>query len=176
MQKLRKAVFLDRDGTVIPDHGYLANTEGVTLLPGAGEALQQLAAAGYLLVLVTNQSGIGRGYFTRAVVDAQHDRLCELLRPFGVAFAGIEVCPHLPDEKCDCRKPRPGMLHKAAKALGVDLFHSFMVGDKVADVIAGRAAGCRTIRIGSSCTDAADYFTDSLAKAAAWILRQTPSP
>lgn len=168
----RKAIFLDRDGTVIPDHGYLAEVAGVTLLPGAGEALRRLAAAGFLLVLVTNQSGIGRGYFTRETVAAQHGRLCNLLRPFGVTFAGIEVCPHQPTDDCTCRKPRPGMLKRAAAALDVNLFQSFMIGDKPADIIAGRAAGCRTICLGALCADAADHCSATLAEAAAWILRQ----
>lgn len=173
---LHKAVFLDRDGTVIPDANYLATVEGVTLLPGAGEALAALARAGFLLVLVTNQSGIGRGYFTAAIVEAQHHRLQELLKPFGVTLAAVEFCPHAPDTECNCRKPKPGMLLTAAAKLQVAPADSFMVGDKPADVEAGRAAGCRTVFIGPQACAAADFSSATLAAAAEWILTQTPVP
>ncbi len=171
MHSLHPAVFLDRDGTLIPDHGYLDTVAGVTLLPGVGPALRRLADAGFLLVLITNQSGIGRGYFTRELVDAQHRCLAERLAPFGVTLAGIEVCPHGPDTECDCRKPRPGMLRKAARELNVDLARSFMAGDKPGDVAAGRAAGCRTLFIGraAACPEA-DHCAPTLAAAVDWML------
>jgi D-glycero-D-manno-heptose 1,7-bisphosphate phosphatase len=171
-RSIRSAVFLDRDGTLIPDHGYLASVDGVTLLPGTGPALAALARAGFLLVLITNQSGIGRGRFSRAVVDAQHERLQELLRPFGVALAGVEVCPHPPEADCDCRKPRPGLLRRAAAALGIDLARSWMVGDKTGDIEAGRAAGCRTILLGTAVDPdtPADTTVPDLATAARWIV------
>ena len=173
-QPLNKAVFLDRDGTVIPDANYLATVEGVMLLPGAGEALAALARAGFLLVLVTNQSGIGRGYFTAETVAAQHRRLQELLEPFGIKFAAIEFCPHAPDTACDCRKPKPGMLLAAAGKLHVSTVASFMIGDKPADVEAGRAVGCRTVFIGPQPCAAADFSTPTLAAAAEWILHPSP--
>ncbi|MFA4944195.1 MAG: HAD family hydrolase [Lentisphaeria bacterium] len=167
----RRAVFLDRDGTLIPDHGYLATVEGVNLLPGAGEALRRLHDAGFLLVLVTNQSGIGRGYFSRELLHAQHERLQELLTPHGVPLAAIDYCPHLAADACDCRKPQPGMLRRAAAALALDLRHSFMVGDKESDVAAGHAAGCRAVRIGEPGTaTAAETLAADLAAAAAAIL------
>ena len=168
-QPLPKAVFLDRDGTVIPDAGYLATVEGVSLLPGAGVALAALARAGFLLVLVTNQSGIGRGYFTAATVEAQHRRLQALLEPFGVRFADIEYCPHAPDTACGCRKPQPGLLLAAAAKLHLSPADSFMIGDKAADVAAGRAIGCRTIFLGHACAQA-DFCAPTLAAAAEWIL------
>lgn len=169
---MRRAVFVDRDGTVVPDRGYLADVAGVELLPGAGTALRALSRRGFLLVLVTNQSGVGRGYFTLETVAAQHRRIEEFLSGFGVAFDGVEVCPHLPDAECDCRKPRPGMLMRAATRLGVDLATSFMVGDKTSDVEAGRAAGCSTVWIGSGPGSDADFVVSDLAGAAAWILEQ----
>ncbi len=166
---LQKAVFLDRDGTVIRDANYLSTVEGVALLPGAGEALGALARAGFLLVLVTNQSGIGRGYFTAELVEAQHARLRELLKPFGAEFAAVEYCPHAPGAECGCRKPQPGMLLAATGRLRVAPADSFMVGDKPADVEAGRAAGCRTVFIGPAC-QGADCCAPDLAAAAEWIL------
>jgi D-glycero-D-manno-heptose 1,7-bisphosphate phosphatase len=167
-----KAVFIDRDGTVVPDHGYLADAAGIELLPGAGTALRALARGGFLLVLVTNQSGVARRYFTLQAVAEQHRRLEELLRVFGVVFDGVEVCPHLPDAGCDCRKPRPGMLVRAAARLGIDLSRSFMVGDKISDVEAGLAAGCRTVRLGDGGVAPAAAVVPDLTAAAAWILEQ----
>lgn len=165
----RPAVFLDRDGTLIRDTGYLDNVAGVRLLPGVGAALAALARAGFMLVVVTNQSGIGRGLIREEVVGQQHARLRELLRPAGVELAAVEYCPHAPDTGCDCRKPLPGMLLRAAARLGLDLTASFMVGDKPADMGAGHAAGCRTVFLGEGCAEA-DFNAPDVPAAAAWIL------
>jgi len=167
-----RAVFLDRDGTVVADRDYLDNAEGIALLPGAGEALATLSESGFLLVLVTNQSGVGRGYFPIEVVKAQHERLGELLQPFGVRFADIQVCPHEPAERCSCRKPAPGMLLAAAEKLGLDLTASFMVGDKDVDVEAGKRAGCTSIIL-ACCDGGADHAAVDLADAARWIVERT---
>ena len=166
---LRPAVFLDRDGTLIRDTGYLDNVAGVQLLPGVGAALAALARAGFVLVVVTNQSGIGRGLIRAEIVEQQHERLRDLLRPSGVELAAVEYCPHAPDTGCDCRKPLPGMLLRAAGRLGIDLSASFMVGDKPADVGAGQAAGCRTVFLGDGCAEA-DFNAPDVPAAAAWIL------
>ena len=166
---LRPAVFLDRDGTLIRDTGYLDNVAGVQLLPGVDAALAALAQAGFILVVVTNQSGIGRGLIRAEVVEQQHDRLRELLRPAGVELAAVEYCPHAPDTGCTCRKPLPGMLLRAARRIGIDLAASFMVGDKPADVSAGHAAGCRTVFLGAECAGA-DFNAPDVPAAAAWIL------
>jgi D-glycero-D-manno-heptose 1,7-bisphosphate phosphatase len=166
-----RAVFLDRDGTVIVDKDYLATVEGVELLPGAGEALARLAGLGFRLVLVSNQSGVGRGYFPAAIVHAQFARLQQLLLPYGVTLAHLEFCPHAPEEQCACRKPQPGMLLAAAAKLDLDCAASYMIGDKSADVGAGRAAGCRTVRLGTTDGEA-DYVAPDLPAAAAWIAQQ----
>ena len=166
---MARAVFLDRDGTVIVDRAYLDNVEGVQLLPRAGEALSLLATHGFLLVVVTNQSGIGRGYFSAQTVEAQHRRLEELLAAFGVRLAGVAVCPHAPWEECDCRKPAPGLIARAAARLQIDLSRSYVIGDKVGDVAAGRAAGCMTVRVGEPCPDA-DAAVPDLWQAAQWVL------
>jgi len=173
---MRRAVFIDRDGTVMEDKGYLADPEGVVLIPGATEALAALRKAGLLLVLVTNQSGVGRGMFAMADVEAVHRRLLELLAEGGVAFDDIEVCPHTPDDDCACRKPRPGMLLAAARKLGIDLTRSFMVGDKDTDMEAGRRVGCRTICVGTEPSPHADVQVAGLKEAAAWILSEVPGP
>jgi D-glycero-D-manno-heptose 1,7-bisphosphate phosphatase len=142
---VRRALFLDRDGTVIVHIPYLADAEDVALLPGAGEALARFTAADYLLVLITNQSGVGRGYFSETQLAAQHERLRELLAPYAVAFAALHYCPHRPDDGCTCRKPLPGMIQTAASELGINCGESWMVGDRESDIGAGVAAGCRTV-------------------------------
>jgi D-glycero-D-manno-heptose 1,7-bisphosphate phosphatase len=145
---MHKTIFLDRDDTIVPDRGHLDNVEGIELLAGAGRALQALRDLGFKLVLVTNQSGIGRGWFPESIVHAQHDRLHELLENYGVVFDAIRFCPHKPDEGCACRKPMPGLLLDAGRELGTDFECSWMIGNSESDIGAGRAAGCRTIRVG----------------------------
>ena len=167
----KKAVFLDRDGTVIVDRGYLDSPAGVALLPGAGAALRRLADLGFRLVLVTNQSGVGRGFFSLHAVERQHARLQNLLAPFGVVFDAVEVCPHHPDDACRCRKPAPELLLRAALRCGLEPARSYMIGDKPSDVGAGRAAGCTTLYIGSDCPEA-DARVPDLAAAADWIAQR----
>ena len=169
---MRKAVFVDRDGTVIVERSYLGSVDGVELVPGAGAALAALRESGYDLVLVTNQSGIGRGYFPAEIVQAQNQRLSELLAPFGVFFADVEICPHAPGELCLCRKPEPGLVLTAAEKLGVELRASFMIGDKPTDVVAGKRAGCRTVFLGACCAEA-DHCSGDIGAAAQWIVSQT---
>jgi D-glycero-D-manno-heptose 1,7-bisphosphate phosphatase len=133
---------------VIEDPGYLGDPSGVALLPGAADGLAALRDRGFRLVVVSNQSGIGRGLITREQAAAVHDRfVAELLR-LGVRLDDVRYCPHAPDEGCRCRKPLPGLLLDAAGDLGIDLGRSFMIGDKAVDVAAGRAAGCATILLG----------------------------
>ncbi|HKA91991.1 MAG TPA: HAD family hydrolase [Haliangiales bacterium] len=148
---MRPAAFLDRDGTIIDDPGYLGDPGGVRLLPGAAEAVAALAAAGYTVVVVTNQSGVGRGLYDEAAVEAVNRRVGQLLVAADPR-ARIERfyhCPHVPAELCECRKPRPGMLLRAARELSLDLAASLAIGDGERDVQAAVAAGCRkAVRIG----------------------------
>jgi D-glycero-D-manno-heptose 1,7-bisphosphate phosphatase len=145
---MRPAAFLDRDGVINIDHGYVYRWEDFTFVPGAIEGLRRLQAAGYALVVVTNQSGIARGYYGEDDVRILHDALRDSLAPLGVTLDAIEYCPHLPEATvaryrmdCDCRKPAPGMILRSAQALGLDLAGSLMFGDKASDIDAGRAAG-----------------------------------
>lgn len=138
---MRRALFLDRDGTLIVDVGYPRAPDQVELLPGAAAALRALPAD-IALVIVTNQSGIARGRITPAEADAVAARVAARFAAEGVHFAGAYVCPHGPDEGCACRKPAAGLLRRAADELGIDLASSIMIGDKDSDVGAGRAAGC----------------------------------
>lgn len=170
-----RAIFLDRDGTVIKDKGYLKGPAGVELLPGAGEALGELKQTGFLLVVVTNQSGIGRGFFPFENVTAQHDKLQAILHPFGAGIDRFEICPHAPEEDCECRKPAPQMLLRAAAGLGIDLNRSLMIGDKASDIMAGKAAGCRTILLSDgheTDTEPADFIFPNLAAAADFIISE----
>ena len=168
---MNKAVFLDRDGTIIADRGYLKNPDDVELLPGAADGMLRLRKAGFSLVLITNQSGIGRGYFSQATVEKQHQRLAALLAQAGVALDDLRLCPHVPDANCDCRKPSPKLLQDAADKLKIDLNRSFMIGDKPSDIAAGRNAGCRTVLVGPRKDDTANYCAPDLARAADVIIK-----
>lgn len=142
---MRRAAFLDRDGTLIREVGYLSRLEDVELLPGAAAALRRLGEAGYLRLVVTNQSGVARGMFDLAFVEETHRELRRRLQAEGADVEGFYVCPHHPDltGPCGCRKPAPGLVERAAAEWGVDLAASWVVGDKPADVELARAAGCR---------------------------------
>jgi len=132
---------IDRDGTIIVERHYLHDPEQVELVPGAGEALAHLNRAGVRLFVVTNQSGIGRGYYSEADFRAVQERLAELLAPFGVTFQDVAFCPHAPDEACDCRKPEPGMWNDLCAAHGLKPEETVMIGDNASDVAFGRNCG-----------------------------------
>jgi D-glycero-D-manno-heptose 1,7-bisphosphate phosphatase len=137
----RPALLLDRDGTLIVDAGYPRDPDLVVALPGAIDALRGLADR-YALVIVSNQSGVGRGRITPAEARAVHDRVIAVFAAGGVAFTGAYYCPHAPEAGCRCRKPAPGLVLDAARDLGLDLARSVMIGDKPSDLACGRAAGC----------------------------------
>ena len=183
----RRAVFLDRDNTLIHDPGYLKDPAAVRLLEGAAEATARLRRAGYAVVVVTNQSGVARGLMAESDVDAVNGRMKELLVSGGGGLDGVYFCPYLagPDavreeyrRDSELRKPRPGMLELAARELGLDLTRSWMVGDSSRDIEAGRAAGCRTVFVGPGGQAArADAVAPDLATAAQHILANTsPEP
>lgn len=147
-----KAVFLDKDGTLIKDVPYNVNPSLIQPLPGVIQGLQTLHRAGYKLIIVSNQSGVARGYFEEADLLAVEERLRELLDCAGVPLAGFYYCPHHPDgvvlpyaQNCSCRKPGPGLLLRAAQEHGLNLHQSWMVGDILDDIEAGRRAGCKTV-------------------------------
>jgi D-glycero-D-manno-heptose 1,7-bisphosphate phosphatase len=174
MSAMRRFILLDRDGTIIVERNYLADAALVELLPGAAEGLRNLAAAGFGLVVVTNQSGIGRGYLDWPTLDAIHARMQALLDAEGVRLDGIYVCPHTPDDSCDCRKPKRGLVDQAAARLGFDPTESVVIGDKACDMALGSRIGARTIllRTGygaeteASGASSPDCVVDGLADAA----------
>lgn len=180
----RAGVFLDRDGTLIRDRHYLGDPAGVELVPGAAGAVAQLNHAGVPVLLVTNQSGIGRGYFTEADFQAVQRRLQQLLAEHGASLDGVYHCPHAPDRqpRCDCRKPATGLFRRAAEEHGLDLQRCFFVGDRARDVLpAGELGGTGIlVRSDSDAPDArhegeivpADtHIVATLAEAAALVLR-----
>lgn len=148
MNTIRKrAVFFDRDGTLNVEKNYLWRIEDFEFFPGVPNAIRQLNRAGVLVVVVTNQSGVARGYFQLDDVRFLHDHIQSELMASGARIDGFYICPHHPDfghppRRCDCRKPAPGMLLRAAKDLDIDLNASYMVGDKLDDLEAARRAGC----------------------------------
>jgi D-glycero-D-manno-heptose 1,7-bisphosphate phosphatase len=151
---MKKAVFLDKDGTVIEDVPYGINPKMIRFAAGASEALTSLHQAGYLLIIISNQSGIARGYFREEDLAPVEAKLREMCEPFGVPLSGFYYCPHLPEGvieayscECDCRKPESGLLIRAAKDHGIELEQSWMIGDILHDIAAGRKAGCRTVLI-----------------------------
>ncbi len=142
-----QAALLDRDGTIIEDRHYLADPDGVVLLPGAAEGLRGLAELGLRLIIVTNQSGVASGRIAPAALDAIHRRLLDLLEGMGVSIAGIYACPHAPDSGCDCRKPGLGLARQAERELGLDLNRVLVVGDKPADIGLGRGLAAPTFLV-----------------------------
>lgn len=143
----RRFVLLDRDGTLIHERRYLSDPRQVELIDGAGEALGRLRALGLGTAIVTNQSGVGRGLFDEARLAQIHRRLVVLLAAAGGALDGIYVCPHVPEDDCPCRKPRPGLIERAQRELGLDPGASFVVGDKACDIELGKRVGAMTVLV-----------------------------
>jgi D-glycero-D-manno-heptose 1,7-bisphosphate phosphatase len=150
----RPAVFIDRDGTLTEEVGYVNHPRRLKLLPRSAEAIRRLNAAGVPAVLATNQAGVARGYFSEEILHAVNDKLVALLKDEGAHLDGLYVCPHHPSEgqppfraACDCRKPRPGMLKRAASELGLDLAASTVVGDKTSDIEMAAPVGARSVLV-----------------------------
>ena len=175
----RGAVFLDRDGTLCRSVHYLSRIHQFELLPGVGPAIRRLNAAGIPVAVVTNQSGLRRGLFTLTDLQAVHDRVHRDLAASGAALDAVYYCPHVPEDGCECRKPKPGMLKQAALDLSLDLRSSYMVGNKLTDIGAEQAAGCRTILVGDAPGEyeaVADQRARGLPAAVTTILRDMARP
>lgn len=178
------AIFLDRDGTINVDPGYLDHPSKLALLPEVPEALAELKRAGFRLVVVSNQSGVGRGLIRPEMLSEIHVRLDEMISSSGARIDHYELCIHHPDDHCECRKPKTKLFEDAAKKLGIDLSASYMIGDKLSDLKAGRNAGCKgtaLVRTGSgretegmlnSEHPEADFIGDGLSSVSEWILSQ----
>ena len=180
---LTKCIFLDRDGTIIEDVDYLSTPSGVKILPGAARGMELLKKDGYLLIIITNQSGVARGYFTEENLAAIHRKMRKLLRAQGADYDDLFYCPHHINGavepfnvECDCRKPKTGLLQKAKDKYNIDFSQSFFVGDMEGDIKAGKTAGCRTVLIespknaGADLKEKADYYARNLLEAARLIV------
>lgn len=172
---MKRFVVLDRDGTIIEERSYLADPGQVALIPGAAQALRNLRAMGLGLVVITNQSGVGRGYFDESRLAQIHRSLFQILQAEKIQMEGLYFCPHTPDDWCLCRKPQIGLMEKAAKELGFDPASSLVIGDKDSDIEMGRRVGATTFLVrtgyGAQFEGAvgADFVVDDLFAAAETI-------
>ncbi|TAN62893.1 D-glycero-beta-D-manno-heptose 1,7-bisphosphate 7-phosphatase [bacterium] len=181
---MKKAVFIDRDGVIIEERNYAYKVEDLAFIPGSIDALKALAKTDYVIIIVTNQAGIARGYFTEKDYNAFTAHMLRLLKDAGARVDGVYFCPHHPAEgvgkyrvDCDCRKPKTGMIDSAAGDFGIELGSSWFIGDKSSDILAGKSAGCRAVLVktGYGGKDAGngtepDYVTDDLNSAVRLIL------
>jgi D-glycero-D-manno-heptose 1,7-bisphosphate phosphatase len=181
---VRRAVFLDRDGVInrkVPEGQYVTSWEQVEFLPGVAEALGELKQDGFLLIIATNQSAVSRKKLSLEGLESIHRRMLERLAKEGADLDAVYYCPHEQNADCPCRKPKPGMLRRAAEEHGIDLLQSWMIGDAASDIEAGRAAGCRTVWLrpenfeGAS-PPPAEFGANSLREAARVILSAGPAP
>ena len=168
----QRFALLDRDGTIIVEKHYLSDPDGVELLGGAAAGLRKLSRLGLGLVVVTNQSAIGRGYLDRERLAEIHARMGDLLEAEGVRIDGIFFCPHHPDDGCPCRKPAPGLVDQAVERFGFDPARAFVIGDMKSDVELGRAVGATSVLVRTGYGDRdeaaadADHVVDGLGAAA----------
>lgn len=183
---MKKAVFLDRDGTINEDVNYLNHPDQIELISGAAEGIKLLSDNDFIVVVITNQSGVARGIIEEENLPLIKERLCSLLEEKGARIDGYYYCPHYPEGKvekyavkCDCRKPESGMLRQAAEDLDIDLKESYVVGDKSCDVVLGKNVGAVSIMVktgygeseAENCKPSPDYTADNLFDAAQWIMK-----
>ena len=170
-----RAVFIDRDGTMAKDVNYCRRPEDFVLFPNTARAIKLLNEHGFKVIVVTNQSGIARGYFTEETLAQIHKKMKQELAEEGARVDGIYYCPHHPDDNCDCRKPKPKLVLQAAREHDIDLKRSFVVGDLSMDIELGKAAGCKTILLRNSPQEdtgiSQDYIASDLLEAAQYVLR-----
>jgi len=181
---LRPAVFLDRDGTIAEEVGYLNHLSRFRMFPFAAQAIRLLNLAKLPVIVITNQSGIARGYFPESLVHMVHELMTEQLAAAGARPDAVYYCPHKSDDACDCRKPKPGMLERAAREHGLDLRRSFVVGDRYGDVELAHCVGARAVLVRTGYGEGEvqwhsakwpsppDFIADDLVEAANWILGQ----
>jgi D-glycero-D-manno-heptose 1,7-bisphosphate phosphatase len=160
---VNRGLFLDRDGTVIEECGYLSDPGLVRVLPGARTALSALASEGWKLIIVSNQSGVGRGLIAHSQMQAVQDRFLELMQAYGIPIAACYLCTHTPEDRCSCRKPSPHFLQRAAVEHSLDLGASWMIGDREGDILCGRNAACPTIWLRNEMFPVADELPTFIA-------------
>ncbi|ESQ85454.1 D-glycero-alpha-D-manno-heptose-1,7-bisphosphate 7-phosphatase [Asticcacaulis benevestitus] len=153
MSERQRCAFLDRDGTLIEERNYLSDPNQAVLLPGVAQGLKALSAQGFRLIVLTNQSGIGRGYFTETAALSVNQRIDDMLRIQGIDIAAFYLCPHAPEALCHCRKPMPGLVEQASSAFMIDLPTSIMIGDKDTDLLLAANLGMRGFLVSSGHAD-----------------------
>ncbi|HPZ07140.1 MAG TPA: D-glycero-beta-D-manno-heptose 1,7-bisphosphate 7-phosphatase [Candidatus Eremiobacteraeota bacterium] len=175
---MTKAVFLDRDGTINPDKNYLYRIEDWEFIPGSVEGMKLLFDKDYKLVIVTNQAGIGKGYYRKEDMEKLHNYVISLLKEKNIEIAGIYFCPHDPAENCNCRKPGTAMTEQSIRELNINISESYCVGDKTCDIKMGKDTGCKTILVktGKGGQDGEykvepDFIVEDLLEAAKLIVR-----
>jgi D-glycero-D-manno-heptose 1,7-bisphosphate phosphatase len=187
---LNRGVFFDRDGTINEEVCYLSHEDQLKLIDGTAEAIKSLKKAGFKIIIFSNQAGVARGYFSEQTLNRIHQVMADMLRAQGAHLDAIYYCPHHPTAgigfyrmDCDCRKPKPGMLERAARELKIDLSRSFVVGDKISDLEAGYAVGCRGVLVRTGYGLQAEkkfsnykfqphHVAANIFEAARWILTQ----
>ena len=183
MGRLKKVVFLDRDGTINRDSaGYIKSRSEFEFIPGSIDAIRKLTANGFTIIVITNQSALARKYITTAELTAMHSMMCQAVASAGGQITDIFYCPHMPHEGCDCRKPAAGLIFKAREKYNIEMADAVMVGDSAKDIDCGRNAGCGWTVLVKSGKDpdvekelnknrhAADFVARSLFEAAEWII------
>ncbi len=176
--KRAPAVFLDRDGTINEDTGYIGDPGELRLLPGAIEAVRELNRRGIKVIVISNQSGVGRSFFTQEELDAVNRRLVELLSAGGARVDGIYCCPHLPEDRCGCRKPEPGLVEIAEKEHGIDPALSYVIGDKNSDIELAERVGAKGVLVrtgygADTLKDTSiepDFVADDILSAVRWVI------
>lgn len=185
MRTARRAVFLDRDGVLnVNRPDYIKSPEEYESIPGAAEAVARLKQAGWMLIVVSNQSGLGRGLFDQKALEAVMAKMRAALQAEGGDVDAIYYCPHVPSAGCNCRKPKPGLLLRAAREHSLDLARSYLIGDRAGDIECGRAAGVPAILVqtglpedrGDLASVRPDYLAADLGDAVAWILQERLQP
>jgi len=181
MSQLNKGVFIDRDDTISRDVHYCSRPEDFELLPKAAAGIKLLNQEGFKVVVITNQSGIARGYFTEDMLNKIHQKMVDELAKSGANVDAIFFCPHHPDDNCECRKPKPKLAHQAIEQLLIDPQQSFTIGDRLMDVELAKAIGCKSVMIPSEpgktelrkSSISPDYIASDLVSAAKWIIQQS---
>lgn len=175
-----KTVFIDRDGTINVNLGYLDNPDNFQIYPGVAEGIKLLQDNGFKIIVITNQSGISRGFFTKEILEKIHKKMMKELSKKGASIDGLYYCPHHPDDNCNCRKPKTGMFEEAIKDHKIDVTESYVIGDRMLDVEAGYKLGCKTVLVperkemvkkerGESKIEP-NYICDDFYSAVLWII------
>lgn len=177
---MKRAIFLDRDGTINVDTGYLSEPDSLVIIRGAKKGIRMLKKNGFMVFIITNQSGVGRGYFSLEQLEAVNQRLLQELAKDGIVIDDVRFCPHHPQQKCSCRKPEPQLVSDLIRQYEIDAENSYFVGDKLLDVKTGKNVGCKTILISDDSGfifeeeedwTQPDFVAKNLYEGAKWIVK-----